>query len=139
MKKNEPITHIMTKDPITTHEGDSISHIRKLFEENQIHHLPVVKGKELVGIISWTDLMRISFGDAFNQSDKAVDVTLDHTVSIEEVMQKDPRSLSVNDSVRDAAVALSEVDFHAMPVVSGKELVGIVTTKDLLAFLVSLY
>jgi CBS domain-containing protein len=139
MRKNVAITHIMTEDPVTTHEGESISQIRKIFQENDIHHLPVVRGKELVGIISWTDLMRVSFGDAFGQSEESVDMTLDYTITIEELMQKNPRTLTKDHSVRDAAVALSGADFHALPVVSGNELVGIVTTKDLIRFLVSLY
>lgn len=139
MRKNVSVSHVMTENPVTTHPGESISAVRKLFQDNDIHHIPVVRGKELIGIISWTDLMRVSFGDAFGQSDESVDVTLDHTMTIEELMHKNPRTLTKDHSVRDAAVALSEADFHALPVVSGKDLVGIVTTKDLIRFLVSLY
>jgi len=139
MRKNESITHIMTENPVTVHAGESISHVRKLFQENDIHHLPVVSGKELIGIISWTDLMRVSFGDAFNQSDESVDVTLDHTMTITDLMKKNPRTLSNDSSIRDAAEALSTADFHALPIVSGKNLVGIVSTKDLIKFLLTLY
>ncbi|MFT5469129.1 MAG: CBS domain-containing membrane protein [Verrucomicrobiales bacterium] len=139
MRKNEPVTHVMTMDPITVHHGDPISKVRQVFQENDIHHLPVVSGKELKGIISWTDLMRVSFGDAFNQDDKAVDATLDHTFSIEDIMKEAPRSLALNSSIRDAAEALSEAEFHALPVVDNGELVGIVTTKDLMRFLAELY
>lgn len=139
MRKNEPVTHIMRKDPITVHHGDPISKVRQIFAENDVHHLPVVSGKELIGIISWTDLMRVSFGDAFGQNETAVDATLDHTKTIEDIMNPEPKTLSTSNAIRDAAVALSEADFHAMPVVDGKELVGIVSTKDLIKFLVSLY
>lgn len=129
----------MTKDPITVHHGDPISKVRQIFQENDIHHLPVVSGKELKGIISWTDLMRVSFGDAFNQNDTAVDATLDHTFSIEDIMKESPRTLAPNSSIRDAAVTLSEADFHALPVIENGELAGIVTTKDLMRFLAELY
>ncbi|MEM7014808.1 MAG: CBS domain-containing protein [Verrucomicrobiota bacterium] len=139
MRKNESVTHVMTENPITVHHGDPISKVREIFQSNNIHHLPVVSGKELKGMISWTDLMRISFGDAFDQDEKSVDVTLDHTFNIEDVMEKDLRTVSPTDSVRDAAVILSEADCHALPVVSGNELVGIVSSKDLIKFLVSLY
>lgn len=129
----------MSKDPVTIHQGEPVSKVRQLFKENDIHHLPVVSGRELVGIISWTDLMRVSFGDAFDQSDESVDVTLDHSMTIEDLMCSTPRTLTENHSVRDAAAILLEADFHALPVVSGRELLGIVTSKDLIKFLVSLY
>ncbi|NNE91604.1 MAG: CBS domain-containing protein [Verrucomicrobiales bacterium] len=139
MRKNESVTHIMTRDPITIHHGDSISKVREIFVNNDIHHLPVVSGRELVGMISWTDLMRVSFGDAFDQDDRSVDVTLDHTFTIEDLMQKEIRTLETDHTIRDAAVALSEAEFHALPVVQGGNLEGIVTSRDLIRFLVTLY
>jgi len=139
MKKNESVTHIMTKNPVTAHHGDPISKVRQLFEDNNIQHLPVVSGDELIGMISWGDMLRISFGDAFGQSEESVDVTLDHTFEIEDIMTEEIRSIESDHSIRDAAVALSESHFHALPVVSGKELVGIVTSQDLIKYLVSLY
>ena len=129
----------MTDKPITAHHGDPISKVRQLFQDNNIQHVPVVNGTELVGMISWGDMLRISYGDAFGQSEESVDVTLDHTFEIEDIMTKDIRSIDSSHSIRDAAVALSESHFHALPVVSGKDLVGIVTTKDLIQYLVSLY
>ena len=129
----------MSKEPITVHHGDPISKVREIFLQNDIHHLPVVSGEKLLGIISWTDLMRMSFGDTFDQSDKAVDTTLDHTFTIEDLMEPNPRTLPIDYSIRDAAEALSEADFHALPITKGNKLVGIVTTKDLIRFLVSLY
>ena len=129
----------MTPNPITLHHGDSVSKIRKVFQENNIHHIPVVSGSELIGMISWSDFLRVSFGDAFRQSDKAVDVTLDHTFTIEDVMTRDVFTIDSTDTIRAAADALSTSDFHALPIVSGKELVGIVTTKDLLKYLLQLY
>ncbi len=139
MRKNEPVTHVMSKEPITIHHGDPISKVREIFQSHAIHHLPVVSGKRLIGMISWTDLMRISFGDAFDQDDKSVDVTLDHTFALEDVMEKKVTTLGPNASIREAADILSRADFHALPIVSNDELVGIVTAKDLIRFLASLY
>jgi len=139
MKKNEPVAHIMTFDPVTVHHGDPISKVRKLFLDTRVHHLPVTHGKELVGLISWTDLMRVSFGDAFGENETAVDAALDHTHSIEDLMEANPKTLPATASIREAAEILGEADFHALPVVEGKTLRGIVTTKDLIRFLRDLY
>ena len=139
MKHNESITKIMTTGPVTVHHGDPISKVRRIFGKAGIHHLPVVNGNELVGMISWTDLMRISFGEAFDQSDEQVDATLDHTHRVEDVMTPDPVTLGIGATIRDAVDVLAEARFHSLPVVDDGRLAGIVTTQDLLRFLRDLY
>ena len=99
MRKNVAVSHIMSTDLVTVHHGDPISKVRSIFETNSLHHLPVVKGDHLVGIISWTDLMRLSFGAAFGEDDRAVDAMLDHTHRLEDIMQKDPAKKFANGSI----------------------------------------
>ena len=139
MKKNEPVTHIMTPSPVTVHHGDPISKVRQLFLEHGVHHLPVVNGEQLVGLVTWTDLMRLSFGDAFGQDQTAVDAALDHTHTLEDIMNAEPATIQQTASIREAADLLGEADFHVIPVVDGQKLTGIVTTKDLIRFLRDLY
>ena len=43
MRKNDPVSHVMTKDVVILDLSDPISKARRLFEESGIHHLPVVK------------------------------------------------------------------------------------------------
>ncbi len=139
MRKNQPITSIMHPDPVTVHLGTPFSKVRGLFEEHGLHHLPVVSGRELIGMVSWSDLMRVSFGSAFGTDDRAVDATLDHTLSLEDIMTPNPTSIDANSSIRQAAEILGANTFHALPVVRGKELVGVVSSQDLLKFLVTLF
>jgi CBS domain-containing protein len=89
MKRNDPISHLMTRNVITVHHGDPISKVRALMQEHSVHHIPVVQGDQFVGIISWSDILRVSFGDTFQTDERTVDATLDHTFSIEQVMQKE--------------------------------------------------
>ena len=135
MKKNEPVSQIMSKELVTVHHGEPFSAVRKKAQEHGVHHIPVVNGRELVGMISWTDIMRVSFADAFHQDPRAVDATLDHTFKLEDIMCKDPVSLQMTASIRDAAEILSNSDFHCLPVCNGKELVGLVTTTDMIRYL----
>jgi CBS domain-containing protein len=140
MRKHDPISKVMSSRPVTVHHGDPVSKVRKLFQEHRFHHLPVVSGEDLIGMISWTDLMRVTFDEkTFHQDSRAVDAALDHLYRIEDIMEANAQTISVNSSVRDAAEALAKADFHALPVVDGRKLVGIVTTKDLMRFLVDLY
>ena len=129
----------MATDLITVHHGDPISKVRQLVETHHLHHIPVVSGENLVGILSWTDLMRFSYADAFGEDVRAVDTTLDHTHQIEDLMNANPVTLEADSGIRDAARILSEGDFNALPIVEGKKLVGLVTTRDLVKFLVDLF
>jgi CBS domain-containing protein len=137
MKRNEPISHIMSTGLITVHHGDPVSKARKLIRDHGVHHLPVVKGHEIVGIISSSDILRVSFGDAFGADERAVDATLDHTLTLEQIMQPSPRTLQKDMFIRDAAEILSKGEFHSVPIVDtdGKTLVGMVTSTDLIRYL----
>lgn len=58
MRKNDPVSHIMTKDVVTLDLNDPLSKARALFEQTGVHHLPVMHGSELAGIVTSTDLIR---------------------------------------------------------------------------------
>jgi CBS domain-containing protein len=123
MKRNEPISKIMSTNLVTVHHGDPFSKVRKLAQEHGVHHIPVVNGHELVGMISWTDIMR------------TVDAALDHTMKLEDIMRKDPVSMQSSSTIREAAEILTKGDFHSLPICEGKNLVGLVTTTDLIRYL----
>jgi CBS domain-containing membrane protein len=135
MKRNDPISHLMTRHVISVHHGDPISKVRALVREHGVHHIPVVDGDQLVGIITWSDILRISFGDAFGTDEREVDATLDHTLTLEQVMKRNPVTLQETSTVREAAEILARSDFHSLPVVNGNKLVGMVTTTDLIRYL----
>jgi CBS domain-containing protein len=135
MKHNEPVTRIMRTNLTTVHHGDAISQVRKLMQETGVHHVPVVSGQNLVGIISWSDILRLSFSDAFNTDERAVDATLDHSITLEQVMAREPVTLPETGKIREAAEILARGDFHALPIVSGQKLVGMVTSTDLIKYL----
>jgi len=139
MKKNESITKIMATDPITVHTGQKVSDAQKILSGERLHHLPVVSGKKLVGIISSTDLMKLSFS-LFDSNDSSSMAYVDKQFSIEDLMQSDVISINVKSTVRDAAEALSVGGFHAVPVVDdAQNLAGIVTSTDLIGYLLQQY
>ena len=140
-KQSEHISHIMTKDVTTINVTTPLSEVGKLFTSNSFHHLPVVNGKELIGMLSYQDLMRVSFEDSFGVTDKqSVYSVLDHTLNVEAVMSKNPSSINETDTIKKAAELMSTGEFHSLPVVNSEhELVGIVTSADMIKFLTSLY
>ena len=139
MKRNDPITNIMSKDPITVHHGQKLSAVRQLFVEHGIHHLPVVSGKRLLGLISATDMINLNLS-AYGGDERSMDAMLDHQFTIEQVMSKHLTTIDARGTVREAAEKLRSGKFHALPVVDvDGDLVGIVTTTDLIAYLLEQY
>ncbi len=98
-------------------------------------------GKELIGVVSYFDLIRVSFENSFGVTDKmAVYVALDQTLDIASIMTKDPLCIQEKSTIREAAEKLSTGIFHSLPVVNEyHEIVGIITSKDLIDYLVKLY
>ena len=139
MRKNDPVSHVMTKELITLDVNAPVSEARRMFEGASIHHLPVVSGENLVGLLSWSDFLRISFGEFGNQDARGLDAVLDHTYKLADVMQKDPKTMPASGTVRDAAQILAGSSFHSVPVVDGTKLVGLVTSTDLIRYLVEQY
>lgn len=60
--------------------------------------------------------------------------------TIAQVMAKNLKSVSSGTTIKEVAEILTKNEFHALPVVDdGNELVGIVTTTDLIKYLLEQY
>lgn len=137
MKKREPVSKIMTSDVITLNHSDNLDTAEQLFKKNHIRHIPVVSGTSIIGMLSLTDLLRISFADAAH--DGEVDTTVYNMFTIEQVMAKNIVSIGSDATIKEAAEILSQKEFHALPVVDNGELAGIVTTTDMINYLLDQY
>jgi len=135
MRQKTLVSAIMTKDVITLSHQDSLENAERLFKSNHIRHIPVVEGKTIIGMLSFTDLLRISFADAVGDNETNVDTTVYNLFTIAQVMAKNLVSVSSNTTIKEVAEILSKKEFHAIPVVKEEKLVGIVTTTDLINFL----
>ncbi|MBG6129866.1 CBS domain-containing protein [Aquimarina sp. EL_43] len=135
MKKRTPVSKIMTSDVITLNHTNGLETAEKLFKENNIRHIPVVSGDAIIGMLSYTDLLRISFADAVEIDEQDVDTVVYEMFTIEQVMAKNLISVSSSTTIKEVAEILSKKEFHALPVVDNDKLVGIVTTTDLINYL----
>ncbi len=136
--QNEPVSKIMAVDPITIGREQTLSDVRHLLASERIHHLPVVEGTRLVGMISSTDVLTAM--SSLDSDDAASRALLDKTVSIDDLMVRDLVTISDRGTVRDAAQALSAGGFHALPVAdTAGNLVGIVTSTNLIQYLLDQY
>jgi len=136
MKKRTPVSKIMTSDVITINHKDDLVTAERLFKEKKIRHIPVVSGDEIQGMLSYTDLLRISYADAVYGDEEDVDTVVYNMFTIEQVMAKNLISVNSTTTIKEVAEILSKKEFHALPVVDNNKLVGIVTTTDLINYLI---
>ena len=135
MKKGTHISEIMTTDVVTLDRKDTLDAAELLFKTHNIRHIPVVDKDVILGMLSFTDLLRISFADAVYDDEETIDTIVYNMFTIEQVMAKKLVSVTPNTTIKEVAGILSKKEFHALPVVDNKKLVGIVTTTDLLNYL----
>ncbi|OBX25538.1 CBS domain protein [Gelidibacter algens] len=137
MKTIPPISTIMSVKIITLKKDDDLEKAELLFKKHKIRHIPVVNGDAIIGMLSYTDLLRISFADAVDESETEIESLVYNMFTIEHVMAKNLVSVSSDTSIKDVAKILSKKEFHALPVVDDGALVGIVTTTDLINYLLT--
>ena len=139
MKQKVPVSTIMTKNVVKLNLSDDLTKAEMLFKKHHIRHIPVVYSNKIVGMLSYTDLLRISFADAIDDDEDVVDTTVYNMFTVEQVMAKKIVSISPETTIKEAAQILSTKEFHALPVCEGELLVGIVTTTDLINYLIDQY
>ncbi len=113
----------MTRNVVTASPEDPVSRAAVLLREHRIHHLPVVSGDALAGIVTDTDIRNAAAGDPSAAGRRTVG----------EIMTRDPVTVGAWDTVEDALLILHRKRFGALPVVEGKKLVGIISKTDVLA------
>ncbi|HMR56075.1 MAG TPA: CBS domain-containing protein [Cyclobacteriaceae bacterium] len=141
MRKRELVNTIMTRDIHVVQLEDKLTDVRELIRKHGIRHVPVIYGKQLVGIISKTDLNRLTFSSLFAGQDDADEAVFD-MLTISQVMSHRPRVVKANETIKQVAEILSTEEFHALPVVDDKDetkLVGIVTTTDVIRYMLEQY
>ncbi len=137
MNKNTKVSEIMTKNVLTLSTSDDLMTAEKLFKKEKIRHIPVVIDSKIKGMLSYTDLLRISFADAIYDDENEVDAVVYNMFTIEQVMAKNLISVDSSTTVKEVAEILAKKEFHALPVVDNNELVGIVTSTDLINYLIA--
>jgi len=127
-----PVSSIMSTHLITVNAKDRLSIVGDIFEKMKIHHIPVVQANKMVGIISKSDFLQFMKGLGKNSSEKKInEIRLNH-YNAEVIMTRDVVPLEPTDSINAALDIFVKNIFRALPVVKGDQLVGIITTYDII-------
>jgi acetoin utilization protein AcuB len=116
-RKDVRLRDIMSTNVDFVAPDDAVELAAELMRRQQIHHVVVIDGTKVVGVVSARDLGR-KRGSAEQL--------------VREVMSSPVAVAGPNATVRQAAKLLEGWSVGCLPVVSGGRLVGIVTVSDLL-------
>jgi CBS domain-containing protein len=136
MLNDTAVSEIMTHYLITVTPTMTLDKVNEIFLKHDFHHLPVVEDTRLVGIISRSDVDRVSSCvDLFHtKANELYNEKLFKSLLAEEVMTHKAVVLAPDDSIGYAATLFARNTFHALPVVVGEKLVGMLTTFDLIDY-----
>jgi CBS domain-containing protein len=117
------VKEVMTKEVITAEPGISVQDAAKAMDKNKIGSIVLVSKEKLVGILTERDIViKLVMGD-LSASDTPVS----------DIMTTDPVLIEDDADVDDAIAAMNENKVKRLPVVSGSNLVGIITVSDICA------
>ena len=123
----------MTRDVVTVGSEESAARAWGLCRERNIRHLPVVEGGRLVGIVSDRDLRDLSPPRETADQENTLG-----WVQIRDMMSTGVVTAHPLDTIEHAAKVIYENRFNCLPVVADDEIVGIITSSDLVRTLVEL-
>lgn len=138
MDKNTPVSKVMTKKVVVANtEKHCFTQVRQLFLKHNLHHLPVTdKDDKVLGIISSHDVLK-AYQDISERLKVFDDRVLDNEIKLKDIMTKSPDIVSPSVPIRLVAELFAKRKYHALPVVDGGVIRGIVTSNDLIKFILS--
>ncbi|WP_243638061.1 CBS and ACT domain-containing protein [Rubrobacter taiwanensis] len=124
----------MTRDVATLGPEASVAQAWALCRERRIRHIPIVEGGRLIGLVSDRDLRDASPPRAAGGEENVFG-----WASMREIMTTDLVTIHPLDTIDRAAREIYERKIGCLPVVADGELVGIITSSDMMRTLIELF
>ena len=143
------VSEIMTSDPVTVRQSDTLGGVIRLLTTHKISGVPVVSRNKLVGVVTQTDVIgAIDVYKKVNKSNVSFDVIVglleshDKKVAasisrmlrakVSGLKQKKVISVDVDEDVYKSAALINMHGIDRLPVTKKGKLVGIITKTDLI-------
>jgi CBS domain-containing membrane protein len=126
------VRHIMTAPVLSIDVREPITEAIRLFADHPVHHVPVVDGEVVKGMLSTADMLKLEH--FLPQPGAPVSAAvLNGRFKIDRLMRSPVFAAALGDSIAEAASRMVKHAVHALPVLDdGDRLLGIVTTTDIM-------
>lgn len=124
------VRDLMTPNPITVPPAASLADARELMAKERIRHLLVTEGGTLLGIVTDRDIRLNLPSPATSLSVWELTYLLGR-LSVGEVMTRAVVTVGPQHDAREAARIILDHKIGALPVLDGRQLVGIMTESDI--------
>lgn len=131
--KTNSIIEVMTKNVVCVTPDQYLLDVKHIYEkENFHHHIPVEENGKLVGMVSLIDFMYHISGAGISDDNKVY-----KELKVKDIMTQKPFYLTTNSTINDVSKVLAEGNYHAVPVLENDNIVGIVSTADIIKHFLS--
>jgi acetoin utilization protein AcuB len=128
--KSALITTIMTKNVVCVSPSQKIIDVKHIYEKRKFHHhIPVTENNKLVGMVSLGDFLYRIKGAGLEDS-----AEIYHELTVKDIMTPNPYALKSDTTITEVAKELAKGVYHAIPIVEGESIVGIVSTADIIRY-----
>lgn len=119
------VADLMTRDPIAIDPKTNLLECTKQILHKKIGTLLLVKNKKLVGVISEKDILWAMMKKSKNdlKNIQAIDIS-----------PKKLATIKPSATIKETIEKMKKTKFSKLPVISKKELVGLITVKDIVTF-----
>ena len=131
------VRDFMTTKVTSLADTDTLLDASMIFLRSTYRHVPVVQGKQVVGMITEGDIKKFVPSLLSRMTAEDYNQVLEAT-PVSRAMTRDPVTVGPDQSIYEAATILYTKRVGCLPVVENGELVGVVSTTDMLKLLVRL-
>ncbi len=114
------VKELMTADCVTVSQNDTFYDVSVKMRDHDIGFIPVVEGRNLIGVVTDRDLVIRGIAEGRSESAK-----------INDVISKEIRSIAPDTTVEEAARIMANGQIRRLPVVENGALLGVVALGDL--------
>ena len=126
----ELVNSIMTRDVVCVSSDQKIIDVKHIYEKSKFHHhIPVTDDGRLVGMVSLIDFMYRIKGAGLEDSNAVY-----HELTVAEIMSPNPFAVGPETPIQEIAQELVKGRYRAIPIVENNEVVGIVSTADVIKY-----
>ena len=121
MKKTPTLKAAMTPFPYSVEFETTLTTVRKLIKDHNIHHIPVMNNGEIVGVITGSDV---------EKKEKMVSGDDEKSLEVSHVHMSRPYIVDINEPLENVLLTMAHKHIGATVITKHGKLVGVFTYID---------